>query len=595
MTREAVPDHCPGDVPRVDPVVVEVLGSAVLSVAEEMGEALIRAAYSSNIKERKDTSACIFDIQGRTLAQASHIPMHLGSFLGVVESVLERFPRDTMADGDMFIGNDPYTAGGTHLPDLTIVAPVFHDGDLVAFLANLGHHADFIDRGEGRHIFQEGLRIPPMKIMERGEVRAEILDIILTNCQVPHDRLGDLRAQFAATRLGTRRFVELCTRYGRELLFEAIEELLNYTERRTRAGISRIPDGTYEFTDLFDSEKLPESLELHLRIQVSGDEMNLDFSNNPAQVPANLNLLWQGLLAAVYYAVKALVDPTLPPNAGMYRAIQVTATPGSIVNCVSPAAVSWRTQVAQRVVDLVHGALSQAMPGGVTAAHNGATTGMEIYGTNPRTGGYYFHYESLGGGFGARATKDGLDGVQVHVTNTTNLPIEALEMEFPILADRLELVADSGGPGRFRGGMGFERSYRVVQGKAAASPSMTRRLSQPWGLFGGHDGASARLVVHRSDGSEEDVTRRPGPLQLEEGDAVAVFTPGAGGYGDPRERDRAQVVRDLREGRISRRSAIETYGLDVDEASLALGDLPADEADEKGTTACLRAARRQAD
>ena len=582
----------------MDPVLVEVLGSAVLSVAEEMGEALIRAAYSSNIKERKDTSACIFDVQGRTLAQASHIPMHLGSFLGVVESVLERFPRETMADGDMFIGNDPYTAGGTHLPDLTIVAPVFapahplrqaglrqaqaegsrrqgecgeweaegERGELVAFVANLGHHADFIDRGEGRHIFQEGLRIPPMKIMERGEVRAEILDIILTNCQVPHDRLGDLRAQFAATRLGSRRFVELCARYGRDVLFQAIEELLDYTERRTRAGISRIPDGTYEFSDLFDSEKLPGSLEMSVRIRVSGDEMHLDFRNNPAQVPANLNLLWQGILAAVYYAVKCLVDPTLPPNAGMYRAIHVTATPGSIVNCVSPAAVSWRTQVAQRVVDLVHGALAQAMPREVTAAHNGATTGMEIYGTNPRTGGYYFHYESLGGGFGARAAKDGLDGVQAHVTNTTNLPIEALEMEFPILADRLELATDSGGPGRFRGGMGFERSYRVVSGKAAASPSMTRRLSQPWGLFGGHSGASARLVVRRRDGAEEDVTLQSEPLQLEEGDSVAVFTPGAGGYGDPRERDRAQVVRDMREGRISRQAAMETYGLTDDEA-----------------------------
>ena len=570
MTREAFAESAQTDLPRVDPIVVEVIGSAVLSVAEEMGEALIRAAYSSNIKERKDTSACIFDIQGRTLAQASHIPMHLGSFLGVVESVLERFPRDTMADGDMFIGNDPYTAGGTHLPDLTIVAPVFHERELVAFLANLGHHADFIDRGEGRHIFQEGLRIPPMKIMERGEVRAEILDIILTNCQVPHDRLGDLRAQFAATRLGTRRFVELCERYGRDLLFEAIEELLNYTERRTRAGIFRIPDGTYEFSDLFDSEKLPGSLELHVRINVSGDEIHLDFTNNPPQVPANLNVLWQALLAAVYYAVKALVDPTLPPNAGMYRAIQVTATPGSIVNCVSPAAVSWRTQVAQRVVDLVHGALAQAMPEDVTAAHNGATTGMEIYGTNPRTGGYYFHYESLGGGFGARAAKDGLDGVQAHVTNTTNLPIEALEMEFPILADRLELVTDSGGPGRFRGGMGFERSYKVVEGDATASPSMTRRLSQPWGLFGGDGGASAKLVVRRGDGSEEDVTRQSAPLHLEEGDAVVVFTPGAGGYGEPRERDREQVVRDLREGRISAQSAVETYGLDPDEA--ALGD-----------------------
>ena len=377
-------------------------------------------------------------------------------------------------------------------------------------------------------------------------------------------------ASFDRGRVRTVR--ELCERYGRDVLFEAIEELLNYTERRTRAGISRIPDGTYEFTDLFDSEKIPGSLELHVRIQVSGDEIHLDFSNNPPQVPANLNVLWQALLAAVYYAVKALVDPTLPPNAGMYRAIQVTATPGSIVNCVAPAAVSWRTQVAQRVVDLVHGALAQSMPERVTAAHNGATTGMEIYGTNPRTGGYFFHYESLGGGFGARATKDGLDGVQVHVTNTTNLPIEALEMEFPILADRLDLLTDSGGPGRFRGGMGFERSYRMLQGEATTSPSMTRRLSQPWGLFGGHDGASGKLVVRRSDGSEEDVTLQSAPLHLEEGDAVAVFTPGAGGYGDPRERDRGRVVRDLREGRISRQSAVEAYGLDPDEATLALED-----------------------
>ena len=396
--------------------------------------------------------------------------------------------------------------------------------------------------------------------------------MILTNCQLPNDRLGDLRAQFAATRLGARRFGELCERYGRDLLFAAIEELLDYTERRTRAGIAGIPDGVYEFSDVFDSEKLPEPLEMHVRIRVSGDEIVLDFSNNPPQVPANLNMQWTALLAAVYYAVESLVDPTLPPNAGMYRAIQVTATPGTIVNCVSPAAVSWRTQAAQRVVDLVHGALAPALPQRVTAAHNGATTGLEIYGTNPRTGGYYFDYETMGGGFGARATKDGLDGVPVHVTNTTNLPIEALEMEYPLLAERYELLADSGGPGRFRGGRGFVRRYKVFQGDAMASVSMTRRLSKPWGLFGGHGGATGRLVLHCSGGSQEDVTGESGALRLQEGDALSVFTPGAGGYGDPRERDRELVTRDLREGRITREVDMETYGLTLDEVAGALRD-----------------------
>lgn len=528
----------------LDAITVEVIGSAFASIVEEMGTALIRASYSTNIKERRDCSTIVFDQIGRTLAQAEHIPIHLGSLMGMVEEILRRHPVGELHPGDMFIGNDAYTGGGTHLPDIVVVSPVFVADELVSFVANLSHHADFVDRGHA-HIYQEGLRIPPVRIFEHGELRSDILEFILLNCQVPDERLGDLRAQFAANQLGIRRVQALHGKYGTEVAVAAGEALLDYAERQTRSGIAAVPDGRYEFEDLFDSEPLGEQqLLLRVVVTVRGDEIELDFSGAPPQVRAGLNMVWTALLATSYYAVKIVVDPTILPNAGMYRPIHVVADPGTLLNCSAPAAINARTQTCQRVVDLVLGALAQAVPERVIGACTGANTSVTFSGVDPRSGKYYSYLETLGGGFGARATKDGLDGVQTHVTNTSNLPVESLEQEYPLLVERYELMPDTGGLGRYRGGMGIRRDIRILEHDAAFGGSTSRRLSAPWGLFGGMPGGKAALLI--DDGNGWRPTN--GAELLKPGDRVSVRTAGSGGYGDPSARSPIASRQDTEDG-----------------------------------------------
>ena len=319
----------------VDPITIEVIGNALSSIVEEMGETLVRAAYSTNVKERRDSSTCLFDGRGRTLCQAMHIPMHLGSLMGVVEHVTARHPLADMREGDVFIGNDAYTGGGTHLPDIVMMEPIFVDGAIVAWATNIAHHADFVDRGHA-HIFQEGLRIPPVRLYREGVIQQDVLDLILLNCQVPRERLNDLRAQMAANRQGIQRFRSLCAKHGTELVLAASDALLDYTERLTRAGIATIPAGVYEFEDRFETHEMPDEKIFRTRVEVRGDEISLHFES-PAQVRAGLNLVWTGLLATVYYAVKTLVGPEIPANAGLFRPIHISAPPGTMLNCVAPA------------------------------------------------------------------------------------------------------------------------------------------------------------------------------------------------------------------------------------------------------------------
>ena len=540
--------------PAVDPITVEVIGNALSSIVEEMGETLVRAAYSTNVKERRDSSTCLFDAGGRTLCQAMHIPMHLGSLMGVVEHVTARHPLAEVREGDVFVGNDAYTGGGTHLPDIVMVEPILLDGEVVGWATNIAHHADFVDRGHA-HIYQEGLRIPPVRLYREGQVQQDVLDLILLNCQVPRERLNDLRAQMAANRQGIRRFQSLCGRYGKDVVLAAGDALLDYAERMTRAGIATIPSGVYEFEDRFDTDEIADEKTFRVRIEVKHDEMSLHF-DSPPQVRAGLNLVWTGLLATVYYAVKTLVGPEIPANAGLFRAISVSAPSGTMLNCVAPAAVNSRTQTCQRVVDLIHGALAAAIPDRIIAACNGACVSSTFSGVNPRTGQFYVYLETIGGGSGARATKDGLDGVHVHITNTSNLPVEALEAAYPLVVERYALVEDSGGPGRWRGGLGLWRQIRAEDHECHAFIHGSREKSAPWGLFGGREGGSCRIVY--SPGVEPPV-RAQGFLKA--GQSVSIITPGAGGYGDPHERDRALVRQDVTDGVISARVAREVYGI----------------------------------
>jgi N-methylhydantoinase B len=538
--------------PRVDPITVEVIGSALASIVEEAGEALIRASFSTNIKERRDCSTALFDTAGRTLCQAEHIPIHLGSFIGIVEHVLKRHPIEEMRPGDVFVGNDAYEGGGTHLPDIVLAEPIFVDRRIVAWTVNLAHHSDFADRGHA-HIYQEGLRIPPIRLHRAGELQKDILDLILLNCQVPRERLSDLRAQMAANRLAVQRFQALCGKYGTGTVLAAGDALLDYAERKMRAGIAAIPDGLYRFSDTHDSPEIEGELPLSLELEVRGDAMRLHF-DGPPQVRAGINMTYTALLATVYYAVKTVVDPSVLPNAGLARPLAVTAREGTVVNCVLPAAVNARLSTCQRVVDLIHGALGQAVPERVTAAHNGACFVASFVGRQPGSGEPWVYLETIGGGFGARATKDGLDGVHVHTTNTSNLPVEALEIEYPLTLLRYELVDGSGGAGRFRGGMGLRRVYRA-EADCRLRVDGSRLRSPPWGLGGGLPGGMGAFVYG------------PGvaPFALGNGDLkagqfVEIVTSGAGGYGPPVERDRAAVARDLAEGRLSAADAERIYG-----------------------------------
>lgn len=538
----------------LDAVLVEVIGSALSTIVEEMSETLVKAAFSPNIKERRDCTAGLFDAEGRGIAQdEGGSPLHLGSLMGIVSAIQSRFPADQIAAGDVFIGNDPYTGGGSHLPDIVLASPIFVDGRLTAWAATLAHHADFGDRGHA-HIFQEAIRIPPLHLVKADERQHELLELILLNCQVPEERKADLRAQEAALRVAVTRYTELCERYGRETMTAASDELLDYTERRTRAAIAEFPDGEYLFEDLFDCPELDEELTLRIRIVVSGEEMLFDFAGNPPQVRASVNVVWTALYAAVYYTLKTLIDPDIAPNAGLYRPVTIEAPLGSIVNCEAPAAVNGRSETCQRIVDLIQGALADAIPTRVTAASNGANTGVHFSGHDAARGRDFVYLETIGGGSGARHNRDGMDGVQVHMTNTSNLPVESLEAEYPLMVEAYELIDNSGGIGEYRGGLGIRRTVRVEAPDIHFWLDTSRQKSQPWGLFGGGPGASAECRL-----SEDARPIDHGYTVLHSGQTAAIETAGAGGYGDPALRGVEEVATDLAQGKITTETA-EEYG-----------------------------------
>ena len=533
----------------IDPITVEVIGSAFSSITEEMGEALVRASYSSNIKERRDCSTALFDRTGHALCQAEHIPMHLGSFLETIPHIRRRFGADEIKPGDVFIGNDAYEGGGTHLPDIVLAEPVFYEGELIAWALNTAHHSDFADRGHA-HIYQEGLRIPPVKLYREGVLQEDVQALILLNCQVPHERVSDLRAQMSANRVGVQRMQALCIKYGAARVRVAGDALQDYAERKMRAGIAAIPDGTYRFSDRFDNPQFEGTVDLSVAITIEGEDMRLSFEA-PPQMRNGLNVIYTGLLATCYYAVKAIVDPTILPNAGLTRPIHVEAPKGSLLNCEHPAAVNSRLSPCQRVADLIYGALAQALPGKVMAAGNGSCAAAVFSGTKD-DGSLWVYLETIGGGGGARPASDGLSGIHVHLTNTSNLPVEALELEYPLVLLRYELVNDSAGAGTHRGGLGLRRVYRVAA-ECRIDIDTSRVESLPWGLEGGGPAQGSTCRLNGEPLASEGTLLHPG-------DIVEIVTPGGGGFGLPSGRPHEAVMRDLREERITPVFARRAYG-----------------------------------
>ncbi|MFQ6090758.1 MAG: hydantoinase B/oxoprolinase family protein, partial [Candidatus Bipolaricaulia bacterium] len=416
--------------------------------------------------------------------------------------------------------------------------------------------------GDSTEIYQEGLRIPPIKLWRAGELDRDLMEMITANVRTPEERRGDLRAQAAANETGRRRFLELIERYGQELIIAAIEEILNYSGRRMRAELAALPDGTYEYEDYLDNDGISgERITIKVTVKLEGDELAVDFSGSSPQVDGPVNAVYAVTASAVYYTVRALTDPDIPANDGCYRPITIIAPEGTVVNALPPAAVvGGNLETSQRIVDVLIGALARLMPEKAIGACQGTMNNVTLGGSDPRWGRPYTLYETIAGGFGARTSKDGIDGIHCHMTNTLNTPIEALEIAYPLRVERYELRPDSCGAGRWRGGLGIRRDIRVIGHRAKLSLLGERRITRPYGVFGGKPGVNGTdfIIIN---GQERRIEGK-GSVTLEPNSIISVRTPGGGGYGDPAERPGELVHKDYRERRISAEHALKHYGLD---------------------------------
>ncbi len=531
----------------MDPITLEIFKNLFISVAEEMGATLGRTAYSPNIKERRDFSCACFLADGQMIAQAAHIPVHLGAMPASVRAALEVF--NTWAPGDLVVLNDPYL-GGTHLPDITMISPVFV-GDQEGpsfFVASRAHHADVGGMSPGSmpmasEIYQEGLIIPPVKLVESGVTVSAVLDIILRNVRTPAERRGDLAAQIASHRVGEKRLQEIVGRYGLGQTLRYGRALLAYAERLMRAAIGRIPRGVYTFADEMDDDGNPEAQvrpvergpQIKVSVTVGDGEMTVDFSGSSPAVAGPLNAVRAITESATWYVARCVAGADVPANSGAFAPVRVVVPRGSFLDAEPPHAVAGgNVETSQRIVDVVLGALAQALPDLMPAASLGTMNNLTVGGIDREGGAPFAYYETVGGGAGAGPHGDGISGVHVHMTNTLNTPVEAVEYAYPFRVRRYALRSDSGGRGLFKGGDGLIREIEFLC-PAAVTILSERRRTVPYGLHGGEPGARGRNVLIR-DEEERDL---PGKVQFHarQGDVLSMRTPGGGGWGAPAEAD----------------------------------------------------------
>lgn len=521
--------NAPGTATDVDPVTLSVLSAALTGIAEEMGEVLVRAAYSPNIKERRDCSAALFDPEGRLFAQAEHIPVHLGAMPESVRWVRARGP----GPGDVFALNDPF-AGGNHLPDITLVSPIHHRDELIAFAATRAHHSDVGGMRPGsmpadsREIYQEGLVIPPVRLVRAGEPVDDVLALLLANSRTPALRRGDFRAQVAANQRAATRLAELVSRRGRDTVLAAFDAVIGHAERRARAVLRTLPDGTYRAAGELEGDGVSDlDIPIQVAVTIAGDDLTIDFTGTADAVPGNVNCPLAVTRSACAFALRVLLPAEAAANAGTYAPITVRAPEGCLVNAKRPAAVvAGNVETSQRIADTVLLALAQACPD-LPAQGQGTMNNLVLGGRG------WTYYETLGGGQGASATGPGASGVHVGMTNTLNTPIEALELEHPLRVERYELDYDSSGPGRHPGGAGIVRAIRVLE-PASLSLLTDRRRHSPQGAMGGGAGAVGSNIVHLPGVPEP--LRLPAKISrdLPAGAVVEIHTPGGGGWGEAR-------------------------------------------------------------
>jgi len=506
---------------RLDPVTLSVLASALAGIAEEMGAVLIRGSYSSNIKERRDCSTALFDAKGKMVAQAEHIPVHLGAMPEAVAAIMGRDPEP----GDVFAVNDPYS-GGTHLPDITLVSPVSHEDEIIGYAVTRAHHSDVGGMRPGSmpsdstEIFQEGVIIPPVRLVRKGEYVEDVLDLLLANVRTPDLRRGDLRAQIAANNIAEERVGELIERRGKDLVLAAFEEVVSYAEKRTREALRELPNGEYEAEDFMEGDGVTdEDIPIKATVTIDGDSMTIDFAGTADAVSGNVNCPLPVTRSACYFALRVLLPKDILANAGTYAPLEIKAPEGSLVNATYPAAVvAGNVETSNRIADAVLAAFAGFAPEGLPAQGQGTMNNTIIGGPG------WTYYETIGGGQGASEKGPGPSGVHVGMSNTLNTPTEAFEMEYPMRVERYELLYDSGGAGEQRGGDGIVRSVRVLE-PASLSLLADRRRHPPRGVEGGEPGAVGENLLN-----DEELPPKVSQ-ELEEGDVVTVKTPGGGGYG----------------------------------------------------------------
>jgi N-methylhydantoinase B len=557
----------------LDAISIEVIHNGLRSIADECFIALMKSAYSTNIKERHDHSACIMDATGRIIVQAAlSQSIHLSSMLGHVREVLYQYSLKDLHEGDILISNDPFAAGGTHLPDVNFAMPVFIDGRVVGFSCNIAHHVDIGGMAPGSmsstmtEIFQEGLRLPVIRLVSRGQIVEDIMNLILLNVRVSHERRGDYYAQIAACRLGEQRLREFCSEQGTDRVLTTFDEVIKRTRMRMRRAISRVRDGIYRFADVMENDgNGTTDIPIELALKIDGDRICFDFSGTSPQVPGNINCPLTATQSAVGYVLKALLDPSAPNNQGILDVIEIVAEPGSLLNPVFPAAVAYRAHTTQRVIDVILGALALALPEKVIAASNGSNTTAVFSGIDPRTNRPYLYLETLGGGCGARSFKDGKDGVQQHIANTANLPIEAIETEYPLRVREYSFVPDSGGAGQYRGGLSLRRTIEPIGHSCLFNGAGERFVKAPWGIFGGESGSVGHIRMVDHQGRALDLGGKPAPMVCPERHAIEISTPGAGGYGRPNKRAPRSIARDWRSAKFTTEYISRYYGVSEQE------------------------------
>jgi N-methylhydantoinase B len=562
----------------LDAVGLHVLHNALGNIAAEMALVMMKTSYSTIFNEGLDFSTVLLDREGNLIAEKNYTPSMMGAIPNTVRWTLEEFGEEFFEPGDVVIHNDPYR-GQCHLPEHMVMAPIFHEGELLAFAGNIGHVAEVGGKAPGSFasdatdVYQEGLRLPPVKLFERGRYNEQVWRIILANHRTPRHTWGDFHAMVGALRVGERRMLALCDRYDAALVRDGAARLIDHSERRLRAEISDLPDGIYEAQmQVEDDGVSTDPFGVRVKVVIRGDEVIVDFTGSSPQVRGPMNCTYVVAASAAYNAVFCVTDPEslIPRNSGCYRPVRLIAPPGSVVNVRHPGpSVGGNTDLQPKLIDLLLAALHQAVPDRVAAASGGSSSNLLFGGVHPDTGAYYSNYHFDGMGAGGSAHADGNDAETTRHSNCRNTPVEVFEYRYPLLTLDYELARDSAGPGRHRGGLATERTLRVLAPEITFSALFDRHRIAPWGLAGGLPAKGSELLVRRKGEPEfrpfDVVFGVASPTKftnviLREGDELRYRTPGGGGFGDPRERDRELVRADVEDGFVSAEAAARDYG-----------------------------------